>query len=239
MALHLNFSKKFFMTVATALIVAGCSTAPEKQYKDPFEGVNRKMHAANEVIDQFILHPAAKGYRAVTPNFVEERVHNFFMNLLYPTVFINSFLQGKTKEGFEGLNRFVFNSTLGLGGIHDVATDMGLKPTEEDFGQTFAKWGFGSGPYIVVPVLGGYTLRDGIGDVVASPTNPGYWVEDSDVKLALMIGVTLDRSAQLIAARKMISGDRYLFVRDAYLQRRRYLIADGETTEEADPFLDE
>lgn len=238
MSLHKIISKNTLLTVAAAVLIAGCSTAPEKQYQDPLEGFNRKVYGFNEVVDKYVLKPVAQGYKFVTPDPVEERVHNFFVNLLYPTVFINSFLQGKHDEGFQGLNRFVFNSTLGLGGIHDVASDMGLKPTEEDFGQTFAKWGFGSGPYIVVPILGGYTMRDGIGDIAALPTNPGYWVQDSDVKLGLMIGVTVDRSAQLLEARKLVNGDKYLFVRDAYLQRRRHLIADGEAPEE-DPFLND
>lgn len=237
MVQHSKLLQNVILTVA-AVSLAACSTAPEKQYQDPLEGVNRKIYGFNETVDKYVLKPVAQGYRFVTPNGVEDRVHNFFVNLFYPTVFVNSFLQGKHDEGFQGLNRFVFNSTLGLGGVHDVASEMGLKPREEDFGQTFAKWGFGSGPYIVVPILGGYTMRDGLGDVAAIPINPGYWVKDSDIKLGLMIGVTIDRSAQLLEARDLVTGDKYLFTRDSYLQRRRHLIADGEAQEE-DPFLND
>lgn len=238
MALGSQGFKKSFAAVASMFILAACSTAPEKQYQDPYENINRKVYGFNENVDKYLLKPVAKGYKFVTPDPIEKGVHNFFANLFYPTVFINSFLQGKADEGFQGLNRFVFNSTLGLGGLIDISKDMGLEPREEDFGQTFAKWGFGSGPFLMVPVLGAYTMRDGAGDIVALPTNPGYWVDDSDIKLGLSIGVTVDRSAELLEARELVTGDRYLFVRDAYLQRRKHLIMDGAVSEK-DPFLDE
>lgn len=238
MAQCLQVSKKVFLTVASVVLLAACSTAPEKQYQDPYENVNRKIYQFNEHLDRFILKPVAQGYKFITPKPVEQGVRNFFANLFYPTVFINAFLQGKADEGFEGLNRFVFNSTFGLGGLIDISKDMGLQPREEDFGQTFAKWGFGSGPFIMTPVFGAYTMRDGIGDIVAAPTNPGYWVESGDVKLGLLIGATVDRSAMFLDARDLVTGDKYLFVRDTYLQRRKHLIADGAYTDE-DPFLDE
>jgi phospholipid-binding lipoprotein MlaA len=210
----------------------------EKQYQDPYEGFNRQVYSFNEGLDKVILKPVAQGYTAVAPEPVEQGVGNFFDNLAYPTTIINQFLQGKVGDGFTGLARFGFNSTLGIAGIFDVATGMGLERQREDFGQTFAKWGFGSGPYIVVPVMGGMTLRDGIGNVAAIPTTPDYWLEDDDARLGLTVGRIIDTSASLLDERELITGDRYLFVRDTYMQRRQFQITDGAQTGD-DPFLDE
>ncbi len=230
------FSNTTFM-LPGLLLLAGCSTLAEQQYQDPYEGLNRKIYNFNEGLDRAILNPVSRGYSHIAPDPVEKGVSNFFDNLFYPTVVLNQFLQGKIGDSFDGVFRFAINTTLGIGGLFDVASGLGLEAKEEDFGQTFAKWGFGSGPYIVVPVLGGFTLRDGFGGVAEIPTNPVFLLE-AEAQLALGVGSGIDESTQLLDARDLIKGDKYLFVRDAYVQRREFLINDGAIAE-ADPFLDE
>lgn len=221
-----------------AATLSACSTAPEKQYQDPFEDVNRKVHAFNEGFDEFLLVPATKGYKAVTPRPVELGLRNAFSNLFYPRVFISHFLQGEGGKGLEGMTRFIMNSTFGLAGLIDISTDMGLEKQQDDFGQVFARWGFGSGPYIVAPIFGSYTMRQGLGDIAATPTNPTYYINDDTLKWAIRGGIILDRSAQILEERKLVRGDKYLFMRDAYLQQRKYLI-EGAPKGGKDPFLDD
>ncbi|MEL6687594.1 MAG: VacJ family lipoprotein [Pseudomonadota bacterium] len=224
--------------VLMAVLSTACSTVSAKQYTDPFENTNRSVHAFNEGFDDAILTPVSKAYVAVTPDPLEKGVSNFFDNLGYPSVVINQFLQGKVGEGFEGIGRFGINSTLGLFGLFDVASDLGLEAKQEDFGQTFAAWGFGSGPYVVSPLIGGTTVRDGIGGIATIFTNPGTWIGESGAALSLFAGATIDTSAQLLDERELIPGDSYLFLRDSYMQRRQFLIADGAVVED-DPFLDD
>lgn len=233
----LSYSKSTAFTVI-AVLLTGCSTVSDKQYLDPFENTNRGVHAFNEGFDEVVLTPVSKAYVAVTPDPVEKGVSNFFDNLGYPSVVLNQFLQGKVGDGFEGIGRFGINSTLGLFGLFDVATEMGLEAKQEDFGQTFAAWGFGSGPYVVSPFIGGTTLRDGIGNIATIFTNPGFWINESGAPLGLFAGATIDTSAQLLEERELVPGDSYLFLRDSYLQRRQFLIADGAVVED-DPFLDD
>lgn len=226
------------MFVAMALCAGGCSTIGEMQYQDPFESTNRDIHAFNEGVDKALLTPVSKAYVAVTPDPVEKGVSNFFDNLDYPSVVLNQLLQGKIGDGIEGLGRFGVNSTLGIFGLFDVATDMGLEAKEEDFGQTFEAWGFGSGPYVVAPVVGGTTLRQGIGNVAHIFTNPGFWINETGAPLGLFAADTIDTSARLLDERELVKGDSYLFIRDSYLQRRQFLITDGKIVED-DPFLDD
>ncbi len=226
------------IVIVPVLFLVACSTAPEKQYQDPLESANRVVYGFNQQLDNFVFKPVAQGYRFLTPRPVELGVRNFFANLFYPTVFINQFLQGKPGLGVEGMSRFVFNSTLGLGGLIDISTKMGMPAHDEDFGQTFAKWGVGSGPFLMVPVFGAYTMRDGLGDIIATRTNPMFYIENDALKYGLFGGVLIDRSAALLEARELVTGDKYLFTRDAYLQKRKFLVSDGSLDEE-DPFLDD
>lgn len=220
------------------LFLGGCSTVEGLQYQDPFENTNRSIHGFNEGFDEAVLVPVSKAYVALTPDPVEKGVSNFFDNLGYPSVVINQLLQGKIGDAIEGVGRFGINSTVGVLGLFDVATDMGLEAKQEDFGQTFAAWGFGSGPYMVTPVLGGTTLRDGIGDIATIFTNPGFWINESGAPIGLFAGASIDTSARLLDERELIKGDSYLFLRDSYLQRRQFLIDDGAVVED-DPFLDD
>lgn len=214
------------------MLSAGCASSSV----DPLESFNRKVYIFNDKLDRAILRPVAKGYTRVTPVTVRTGVHNFFVNLRYPTVVINQFLQGKGRLGMQDLGRLVVNTTLGIGGLIDVARRFGLERHEEDFGQTFAVWGAKPGAYLIVPFWGPVTLRDGAGDIAGIFTHPVYYVDNEPVFWSLTGMNIVDSRAQTLDAEKLIGGDRYLFIRDAYLQRRQYLIDDGAGE---DPFMDE
>jgi len=217
-------------------LASGCaSTGNGPDNDDPLEPFNRKMHAFNDAVDKAVLKPVARGYTAITPDPVETSVHNFFLNLGYPTVVINQFLQGKPVAGLRDSARFLTNTTLGVGGLFDVARHFGLEHHDEDFGQTFAVWGVGRGVFLVAPFFGPTTIRDGAGSGVGTFTSPTHYIDDDAVRWSLRGIDLVDTRAQLLDAEGMISGDRYLFIRDAYLQRRDYLINDGRIEE--DPFL--
>lgn len=210
--------------------------AAEERNVDPWEGMNRKIYAFNDAADRWVLKPVAKGYTKVVPRVVRRGVSNFFVNILYPIVIVNQFLQGKWKAGFSDTGRFLLNSTLGIGGLFDPATDAGLPLNQEDFGQTFAKWGVGSGPFLVLPFLGPSTIRDGVGTACAMPLSPWTYVDDERVRYGAAALFAIDTRAALLEAEELVSGDRYTFIRDAYLQRREFLIHDGVVE---DDFLDE
>ena len=203
---------------------------------DPWEGFNRKVFAFNDGLDRILLKPVAKGYRAITPEPVDKGVTNFFSNLGEIGNVINSLLQGELIQAGKGTTRFVVNSTLGIGGLFDVANRMGVKESEEDFGMTLAKWGVDAGPYVVLPLLGPSTVRDGIGEVPDYFMNPIIYLDDTPVELSLWALSVIDLRADLLDVDELVSGDRYVFIRDAYLQRRRFLVT-GELPE--DDFGDE
>jgi len=239
MYLPLRLLKVTASIAAGGFLLTACATNPSQQYQDPFENINRQVYAFNEGVDKAILKPAGQAYAYVLPDVLQDGVSNFFDNLSYPNVVVNQFLQGKMLQGLAGLGRVGLNTTVGIGGIFDVATDVGLKAEQEDFGQTLATWGVGSGPYLTVPVLGGTTLRDGVGQIAALPLLPQNWVGNGgNLVVGLAAGSAVESSASLLEARKLVTGDRYLFVRDAYLQRRQFLVSDG-VQEEEDPFLDD
>ena len=209
--------------------VAGVSVEDDQHVSDPWEGFNRAMFSFNEGLDTYALKPLTKGYQAVTPDVVETGVNNFFENLSDVGGTLNALLQGKPDAAVENFARFAFNTTIGLGGIFDVATPMGITKHEEDFGQTLAAWGADSGPYVVLPLFGPSTVRDGIGlipDALVDPVNEVDHVRTRNSLIGLRI---IDTRAQLFAAEELLTGDdRYVAVRDAYLQRREFLINDGE-----------
>jgi phospholipid-binding lipoprotein MlaA len=204
---------------------------------DPWEPMNRRVHAFNERADQWVMRPVAVGYARVVPRPVRRGVTNFFGNLLYPVTIVNQLLQGKVKDGVVDAGRFVVNTTLGVAGIFDPATRIGFPRNEEDFGQTFAVWGLGRGNYIVVPFLGPSTIADGIGvGITAFFFFPVSEIPDATLRNSVYGVYFTNLRAELLDADSLISGDRYEFMRDVYLQRREYLIADGEVE---DPFLDD
>ncbi len=203
---------------------------------DPWIGMNRSLWKFNDGLDRMLLRPIAQGYRAITPDLVEEGVSNFFDNLQVPGTALNQILQGKPKQMFNDVGRFAVNSTFGVLGVFDVATQTGLPQHEEDFGQTLAVWGVPQGPFFMIPIRGPSTVTHAGGMFVDALTNPIRYIRNVRVRNVTYGLYFLDLRKRLLTAEVLISGDDYLFVRDAFLQRRDFLIRDGEF--EDDPFMD-
>lgn len=219
------------------MATAGCATSGEVRERhpdDPWEGFNRKVFAFNDVLDRYALKPVARGYRFITPDPVETGVGNFFSNLGEPRTALNSLLQGKGTNASVATGRFLINTTVGIGGLFDVASRLAITGREEDFGQTLAVWGLDEGAYLVLPLLGPSTVRDTAGlpaDMYAYPTT---YVEDDELRLGLTALRVIDARAGLLDQEALIRGDRYSFIRDTWLQQRRFEVSDGEQGE--DPF---
>ncbi len=208
-----------------------------EEINDPFEDLNRDIFIFNEKLDEKLLKPAALTYRKVTPQFARTGVTNFFNNLEEIDTTINQVLQGEIKYAFNDAGRFVINSTIGLFGLIDVASKMGLEKHEEDFGQTLGVWGFDSGPYIMIPFLGPSNPRDLLSRPISSFLSGTFAMEDNDVKITLIGIDALETRERLLDAETLIIGDKYIFVKDAYIQSREYEINNGST--EDDEFLDD
>ena len=208
-----------------------------EEINDPFEDLNRDIFIFNEKLDEKLLKPAALTYRKVTPQIARTGVTNFFNNLEEIDTTINQVLQGEIKYAFNDAGRFVINSTIGLFGLIDVASKMGLEKHEEDFGQTLGVWGFDSGPYIMIPFLGPSNPRDLLSRPISSFLSGTFAMEDNDVKLTLVGIDALETRERLLDAETLIIGDKYIFVKDAYIQSREYEINNGST--EDDEFLDD
>ena len=194
---------------------------------DPYEGVNRKIFAFNEFFDKWLLKPVAKGYRWITPGFVDDGVTNVFDNLAEVRNLINGGLQGDLKHAGTSTGRLLVNSTVGLAGLFDVASGWGLEERKEDFGQTLAVWGVGDGPYIVLPFLGGGNLRDSISRIPDTYLSPVTYVEDVPTRNTLRAVDLVDTRADLIDVEALVSGDRYTFLRDISQQQRESSIKNG------------
>jgi len=217
-------------------------TTTESQIKtDPLEKLNRSIYNVNVAFDKHLFKPVAKAYKKITPEPIDTSITNFFGNLEDISNATNNLLQFKVGDALKDTERFIFNSTFGLAGLFDIATEMGLKKHREDFGQTLAKWGVGSGPYVMLPFFGPSTLRDASAkfsvDFILDPTI--Y----PDEKYALFTLKNLDKRADLLSeeeALKDLSDDQYIALRDAWLQRREYLINDGKVDEkEQSDLIDE
>ncbi|MBR7887913.1 VacJ family lipoprotein [Marinomonas sp. A79] len=197
--------------------------------EDPWEGFNRAMFTFNDAIDGAVLKPVAKGYKAVTPTPVQKGVSNFFSNLGEIGNITNNLLQGKWDQTASSTFRFLINSTAGWFGIFDVASELGLKEYDEDFGQTLGYWGVNSGPYLVLPFFGPSTVRDGTGLVAeyVAIDETDYLDLNNKEELALLGLDVVQTRARLLNAEGMIVGDRYSFVRDVYLQSRAFEVYDG------------
>ena len=208
-----------------------------EEISDPFEDLNRDIFIFNEKLDEKLLKPAAITYRKVTPQFARSGVTNFFNNLEEIDTTINQVLQGEIKYAFNDAGRFVINTTIGLFGLIDVASKMGLERHEEDFGQTLGVWGFDSGPYIMIPFLGPSNPRDLLSRPISSFLSGTFAMEDDDVKITLVGIDALETRERLLDAETLIIGDKYIFVKDAYVQSREYEINNGST--EDDEFLDD
>ena len=223
-----------------AIFFTGCaSTQYVEDERDPWQGFNRAMYTFNDSLDRALLKPAAKGYQAITPDVVEKSVRNFFSNLEDVSIAVNNLLQGKVGDAFSDIGRIVMNSTFGVLGLFDVASPMGLRKHEEDFGQTLGKWGFGSGPYIVWPLFGPSTLRDTPSLVVDGVLlNPLFYVElKTGERVAIIALDVVSVRAELLSLEETVeevTTDEYSFIRGAYLDRREFLIHDGSPPTDTD-----
>lgn len=219
-------------------VAAGCATTgADGDPRDPWEPANRAVYRFNESFDEALARPIATAYRDLLHAEIRDRVRNFFSNIGDVFISVNNLLQGKVQEGIEDFARFVFNSTIGLLGIHDVASDMGLEKHNEDFGQTFGRWGAADGPYVVLPILGSSTVRDGFGTALDLYTDPVRDFRPNRLRnSATVLRLTSTRADLLEASRILEEAalDKYVFQRDAYLQRRRSLIYDGHPPRDDD-----
>lgn len=235
------------LVILLSASINGCATldGPDNP-DDPLEQFNRSMYAFNETFDKYAYKPVAQGYQAITPDAVDKGITNFFSNLDEVVVIINDVLQFKFKRTISDLSRFIVNSTIGVLGLFDAATELELPKHDEDFGQTLGVWGFDSGPYLVLPFLGPSSIRDGIGlsvditqfDVIFDQLN------DEEEIAAIAVKYT-DKRADLLKAKKLldeIAPDPYAFMRDAWVQRRENLVYDGappESTSDEELFEDD
>tara|TARA_B100000683_G_scaffold264425_1_gene293984 strand:+ start:58 stop:756 length:699 start_codon:yes stop_codon:yes gene_type:complete len=204
--------------------------------KDPFENLNRKTFEFNENLDENFVMPVAEAYSKFPPK-IKIGISNFFNNLEEVDTFVNQLLQGKPKQSINDLTRFLINTTVGLGGFIDVASKIGLERHEEDFGQTLAVWGVGQGPYIMLPVLGPSTLRDTLSRPVSSFLSVTFHMTETDVNIALKGIDAIETREKLLGIESLLSGDKYSFVKDAYIQSMMYEIKDGIDVK--DDFIDD
>jgi phospholipid-binding lipoprotein MlaA len=226
------------LVALSALLASGCASLGGDDPRDPYEGWNRGVYRVNDKLDQYVARPVATGYRKAVPGEIRDRVRNFFGNIGDVFIGVNNVLQGKFADGFNDWVRVAFNTSFGILGIHDIATDMGYEKHDEDFGQTFGYWGMGPGPYLVLPVLGSSTVRDGIGKGLDFYTDPINETDPWEARWGLVTLRLVQTRADLLDASRILEEaalDRYVFQRDAYLQRRRSLVYDGQPPREKDP----
>ncbi|SIT44794.1 Surface lipoprotein [Paraburkholderia piptadeniae] len=213
-----------------ATMLAGCATVQNPTKEDPLEGFNRTIFTFNDKVDQYAVKPVAKGYVFVTPQPVRDSVTNFFSNIGDVYIAANNLLQLKIADGVSDIMRIVINTVFGVGGLFDVATIAKLPKHDNDFGLTLGHYGVPSGPYLVLPLFGPSTVRDGVGMVGNYFINPLTYVKPDSVSWALYGLNLINVRANLLGASDVLEGaalDKYSFVRNAYLQRRRYLLSDG------------
>ncbi|HFD12407.1 MAG TPA: VacJ family lipoprotein [Crenotrichaceae bacterium] len=221
---------------ALLVMFSGCATTGNS--KDPYESFNRDMHSFNLNVDEYVMKPVAKGYQWVTPNFVDRGVTNFFSNLQGIRLTFNDLLQAKFQDAGFDMLRFVVNSTVGLGGLFDVATELDVPRGNEDFAQTLGYWGVPSGPFLVLPFVGPSSPRAIGGSIGDAPLNPISYIGYAPVSVGLQAVNFTDTRADLLQLDDVIEEMKdYSLMRDAYLQRQAYLVSDGEITD--DDFDDE
>lgn len=217
---------RLFALTLLSLIVF--SQESERNNIDPFEDINRIVFNISDDLDQAVLRPAAEFYSEYTPLYLKNGITNVFSNLSEVDTIVNQLLQGKVWYAAQDTGRFVINSTVGIAGFFDIASSAGLEKHDEDFGQTLGYWGVPSGFYLFVPFLGPTTLRD----MLAKPTSwflsGNFSVSDEEASIFLNALDVIETRERLLIAENLIVGDKYNFVRDAYLQSREYLAADGE-----------
>ena len=224
-----------FCLLLVIVFSSGCASVQDADPRDPWEGLNRKVYRFNEVVDDAVARPVATAYRDALPVGVRDRVRNFFSNIGDVFICVNNALQGKFPEALDDFGRVAFNSTFGLLGVHDVASDMGLEKHNEDFGQTLGWWGAEPGPYMVLPIWGSSTVRDTVGFAADSYADPLFQVRPINLRNSLAAVRLVGVRADLLDASRILEQaalDKYVFQRDAYLQRRQSLVYDGRPPRE-------
>lgn len=226
----------FVFADATAPMSKAVVGVAVKKNADPWEKYNRAIFSFNDRADHYVFKPMAKAYVAVTPRFVRTGLTNLFLNLRSPVVILNDVLQGKIKQAGSDTARFVTNSTVGVLGLFDVAVRLNMPLHDEDFGQTLGKWGVRSGPYFMLPFMGPSTVRDTAGWGVDIVSHPRRYLLEPVVDWSLVGLELLGTRASLLDLEEIVQGDRYLFIRDLYLQRREFSVKDGQVE---DTFMDD
>jgi phospholipid-binding lipoprotein MlaA len=230
--MQITMSRRAGIVMAIAFM-AGCSSVP-KEYRDPrdpWQGFNRAVYKFNTDFDNAFVKPTAKAYQVVTPEPVDRGVTNFFDNIADVTSAVNNGLQFKLSRAGTDVGRVLVNSTVGLVGLFDVASNLGLPSYKEDFGQTLGYWGFAPGPYFVMPILGPSSVRDTFGFAGDIVVDPFFSISTDEIYWGFVVLRVIDRRADLLTAGEILDEaalDPYAFVRDAYLQRRRSLVFDGD-----------
>lgn len=221
-------SRTVVALLLSGLLLGSAAVRAADRDADPWEGLNRRVFAFNEFLDRNFLKPVAKGYQKITPQFVDDGVSNVFNNLGEVPSFVNHVLQGRLPEaGLDG-GRFAVNTTLGLVGVFDVASRMGIAQKSTDLGITLGRWGLRSGPYLVLPFLGPSSVRDGVGRGGDYFVTPLSYVEDDTLRWSLRGLELVDVRADLLSVEELITGDRYVFMRNLYLKRRAFQLNGGE-----------
>lgn len=221
--------------VLTCLTLTGCASQDLRpDPRDPLERVNRVTFAFNEGVDKVIGKPAARTYRKITPRVVRTGVSNFWENISTPGTAINQLLQGKWRESGSDTARFLLNTVVGVGGIFDPATAVGLEKHDEDFGQTFGRWGVGAGPYFILPIFGPSSVRDSVALFPERYVDPVNYINHNGWRWGLDAFRLLDRRTRLLPATDALEQtyDKYGFMRNAYFQQRAYAISDGNVAPE-------
>ncbi len=223
-------------TIGLLLALPGCATVPQSTPHDPFERINRGTQRFNDALDRAIVKPVASGYHRYVPRVLRTGISNLLGHLEYTTTIVNDLLQLKILATGADIGRFALNSTLGIGGLLDPATRVGIPRHDEDFGQTLGRWGVPAGPYLVLPLLGPSSLRDAPSLAADAQTDLRVQLKlDTGTRVALGALTVVDRRASLLSADETLDSafDRYAFIRNAWQQRREYQVRDGNVPDEA------
>lgn len=227
-------SAQSFKWFGLSLAIGLSLISPSALADDPWETTNTKIFKFNKRLDDLVLRPIAHGYNAIVPRVVRQGVGNFFSNIDDINVLANDLLQLKFSAAATDTGRLLINTTIGVVGVVDVASSMGLNKNEEDFGQTFGHYGIGTGPYVMLPFFGPSSVRDSFGLVLDTVFNPIQYHDEASVRTFLVGMEQLDSRASVVVMEGLISGDEYLFLREAYLQQREYLVSDGQVQDDFD-----
>jgi len=220
------------------LLLAGLFSTASYAEEDPWEPFNRSIYSFNNTADTYLVKPVAQGYAYIMPDVGRKGVNNFFNNLLDVNGALNGFLQGRVDQGLENVGRVIINSTVGIFGLFDVATKLGVRQYQTDFGHTLSIWGVPQGPFVMLPFLGPSTMRSGVGTAFDAYASPMGQMGNSDPAWGLRVFNIVDLRAGLLGADELLSGDQYIFLRDAYLQQRRLQISDGKLVDDFSEFDD-